>query len=42
MNLEDRRCTSDVVAALADDARYDGNDEVGHKVWARIHTGVEL
>ncbi|MEV0596708.1 ATP-binding protein [Nonomuraea cavernae] len=27
-----------VVAALADQVGYEGDDEVGHKVWAKIHT----
>ena len=27
-----------VVAALADEVGYDGDDAVGHRVWAKIHT----
>ncbi|MEV6029569.1 ATP-binding protein [Nonomuraea sp. NPDC052116] len=26
-----------LVAAIADEVGYEGNDEVGHKVWAKIH-----
>ncbi|MGW6501768.1 ATP-binding protein [Nonomuraea angiospora] len=28
-----------VVASIADQIDYEGNDEVGHKVWARIRVG---
>jgi anti-sigma regulatory factor (Ser/Thr protein kinase) len=27
-----------IVAALADQAGYEGDDAIGHKVWAKIHT----
>jgi hypothetical protein len=27
-----------IVAALADQAGYDGDDAIGHRVWAKIHT----
>ena len=27
-----------IVAALADQAGYDGDDAIGHRVWAEIHT----